>query len=278
MNADQVRTLTDKALNSLSESLQAGKSEELTRYLAAMARFHHYSFGNILLICAQKPDATLVAGFHGWRKQGRFVKKGERGIAIIAPMLLRGADDSTDRSPESEEAPRVLRYRVAYVFDISQTDGEPLPQRATVVGDPGSSLDRLLAFAESRSIPVQFVDVLPGALGVASKSGIRLRTGRAPAETVSTLAHELAHMLLHLAPESERPDSKAIIETEAEAVAFTVCQAIGLDSTTAASDYIQLSQGDAKLLSASMERIRAAATTLINAVINAPEIEESHAA
>jgi hypothetical protein len=98
-----------------------------------MARFHSYSFGNQLLIATQKPNATHVCGFRKWNEFNRYVRKGEKGIAILAPMMVKGKDD------ESAPGPRLIGFRVVYVFDISQTDGEPLAEFSLAVsGDPGS--------------------------------------------------------------------------------------------------------------------------------------------
>ena len=132
MKAEQAKKIADQALEQLADALAHGKSEALTRYLAMLAKFHKYSFGNVLMILSQKPDATHVAGFHTWRQMGRFVKKGEKGIVIIAPMLIRKRDERD--SDGAEEAKPVLRFRGVYVFDVSQTDGEALPEPARVNG------------------------------------------------------------------------------------------------------------------------------------------------
>ncbi len=277
MNTDQVKKLTDNALEELTNALNSGKSEALTCYLSTMARFHRYSFGNILLIMLQKPDASHVAGFNTWRKLSRFVRKGEKGIAIFAPMLLRAREENETESAD-DNAGKIHRFRVVHVFDISQTEGEPLPEPTSVSGDPRGATESLLAFAAKRGIKIAYAESLGGALGMASAEGITLRTGQGPAAEFATLAHELAHMLLHIGDDADRPASKTVRETEAEAVAFVVCQAAGLSAATAASDYIQLYQGDVDVLAASMERIRMTASVLISAVMDSPAMDESLAA
>jgi Antirestriction protein len=113
-----------------------------------LAKFHRYSFGNVVLILSQKPDATHVAGFTAWKKLGRFVRKGEKGIVVIAPITIKAKDEL---KPGEDEKP-VLRFRGVHVFDISQTDGEPLPEPAQVSGDPREHLATLRAHIAERGI------------------------------------------------------------------------------------------------------------------------------
>src|SRR5207342_2111760 len=122
MTADTLKKITTEALDTLANLLDAGHSDQLTAMLTAMARFHAYSWHNVCLIASQRPTATRVAGFQTWRTLGRFVRKGEKGIAILAPIVGRRAADSAE-----ENARTVVGFRAAYVFDIEQTDGEPLP-------------------------------------------------------------------------------------------------------------------------------------------------------
>src|SRR5258706_16322100 len=119
MGDDKVRKMAEEALNRLSAELQAGQSEALRNYLAAMGRFHRYSWGNVLLINSQRPDATQVAGFHTWNDLGRWVKKGEKGIMILAPMLVK-QKDATSAGKEATKPDEVFRltgFGTAYVFD-----------------------------------------------------------------------------------------------------------------------------------------------------------------
>lgn len=262
MKAEQAKKIADQALEQLAEALKNGRSEELTRYLAMLARFHKYSFGNVMLILSQMPDATHVAGFHTWRQVGRFVKKGEKGIVIIAPMVLRRQDEQAGNG--AEEPKPVLRFRGVYVFDVSQTDGKPLPEPARVNGDPRHHTDRLKALVAERSITLDHDDVPSDALGVSRGGRISTRADLEPAVEFSVIAHELAHELLHRG--EDRPASKTVRETEAEAVAFVVCQAIGLETGAAASDYIQLFDGKSETLAQSLGRIQKTAAEIIAAI------------
>src|SRR5947209_20602710 len=122
----------DGSLKRLAADLESGLSESLNAYLKALARFHHYSFGNVMLITAQRPDARHVAGFHTWRtKFGRVVKRGEKGIAILAPLARRRTDTPPDE-PETEDRGVTFGFRAAHVFDIAQTEGDPFPERPSV--------------------------------------------------------------------------------------------------------------------------------------------------
>src|SRR5438876_10458449 len=103
--------------------LDEGRSERLTSLLTTMARFHRYGLHNVCLIVAQRPTAARVAGFHTWRTVGRFVRKGEKGIAIMAPIIARRREDASE-----DESRTIAGFRAVYVFDVEQTDGAPLPQ------------------------------------------------------------------------------------------------------------------------------------------------------
>lgn len=145
MKADEAKKFADTSLAQLADALEQGKSDTLTRYLEVMSRFHAYSWGNVFLIMAQKPDATRVAGFQTWKALGRFVVKGAKGIGIIAPMRIRAAESKSDsgQEPLANERKPILRFKVVHVFDVSQTDGQPLPEAARVAGDPGAATNRL---------------------------------------------------------------------------------------------------------------------------------------
>lgn len=274
--ANRAKQIADQALENLTKALEQGKSESLTAYLAAMARFHRYSFGNILLIASQRPDASRVAGYRTWQSLDRFVKQGEKGILIFAPMFLKKRTTEGEVAPTTdadEDGEKVLRFRAVYVFDVSQTDGKPLPEPATVNGDAAGYIDRLKAFVERRGIKVDYIPSLNGADGMSCGGKIILSTCLEPAEEFSVLAHELAHEMLHHGEGAQR-GTKTVRETEAEAVAFVVCQAVGLDTNTAASDYIQLYAGDKDTLAASLERIQQAASTIIAAITPSSECDE----
>lgn len=262
MKAEQARKLTDDALARLAEALEHGKSEALTQYLAAMGRFHRYSFGNIMLIAFQRPDATLVAGFNAWKDLGRWVKKGEKGIVIIAPMVLKKQESEPAPDPDKDT---VLRFKAVYVFDVSQTEGKPLPEFERVGGNPGGYLTRLKGFIASRGVVITNDGVPDGALGSSSGGTIRIRADLDAAQEFSVLSHELAHEMLHQGEDKKR-GTKTLVETEAEAVAFVVSHSIGLDTGTAASDYIQLYKGDKQTLAESLERIQKTANAILEAI------------
>lgn len=261
MKSEQIKEITDRAAEHLVAALRAGRSEALTAYLSAIGRFHHYSLHNILLIASQKPDASHVAGFRTWNALGRFVKKGEKGIMILAPILRRRAKNDE----ECEEARTIAGFRAAYVFDISQTDGKELPRIGDVEGDPRQYGERLRNFAASQQISVEYSREIAPARGSSYGGRIALLPGQSPAEEFSTLAHELAHELLHRG-DRRAMTSKCIRETEAEATAFIVCSAIGLETGSAASDYIQLWNGDVVVLTESLGYIRQAASEMLEAL------------
>lgn len=264
MKAEEAKKIADQALQSLTDALKNGKSEQLTRYLAMLARFHRYSFGNVLLILAQRPDASHVAGFGTWKQMGRFVRKGEKGIVIIAPMSIRPKDDQADGTSEREQAKPILRFRGVYVFDVSQTDGQELPEPSRVSGDPLHHLAAVKELVRARGIALEHAELPAGTDGLSSGGRITVRSGLAPANEFSVIVHEFAHELLHKG--EQRPTSKTVRETEAEAVAFVVCQAIGLETGTAASDYIQLYDGKPETLAASLDRIQHTAADIIAAL------------
>ena len=232
---DQAKKLVDSALEKLDRALQEGHSDTLKAYLSAMGRFSRYSFGNILLIAMQRPRASRVAGFCTWRKLGRHVRRGEHGIAILAPVVysakaLRSSKEASHIAHDSEPdasllTEKVVGFRTTYVFDVSQTDGEPLPEFAKVTGDPREHASRLKGIIAERGIALEYAARLGGADG-----------------------------------------TSAVRETEAEAVAFVVCRAVGLDTNTAFSDYVQLYSGDKDTLAASLGRIQGVATTIIEAL------------
>ncbi len=266
MKENHARKVSEQAFNELVKAVGAGKSQKLVEYLKAMGRFHKYSLGNAILIGFQKPDATHVAGFQTWQKLGRYVKKGEHGIAIMAPIVWRkkvtpGVQEEGKQNREEETA---LAFKTAYVFDISQTDGKPLPVFARTQGDPGAYTEKLERFISARGIKLERSE-LRIAEGISIGGTILLKASLAPADEFSVLVHETARELLHLNAAS-RPKDKTVREAEAEAVAFVVCHGIGLDTNTASSDYIQLYNGDKETLVKSLERIQRTAAEILGAV------------
>lgn len=262
----RAKGLIDAALDNLAGALEQGRSQTLVEYLAAIAKFHRYSFGNVLLIAAQRPDARRVAGYRTWQQLGRQVKHGEKGILIFAPMFLKNrANESSPETSTGDESDKLLRFRVVHVFDELQTEGEPLAEHATVNGDPAGFTDKLKEFAADSGIVVEYSAHIGSAHGYSCGGGIVLRDDLSPAEMFSTLAHELAHEFLHHGNGAVR-GSKTVRETEAEAVAFVVSHAIGLDTNTASSDYIQLYAGDKDTLSQSLDRIQKTASKILTAI------------
>jgi len=266
MKRDEVRRVAREAFDQLVRDVEEGESDKLKAYLKAMGRFYRYSVGNAILIQLQKPDATRVAGFQAWQGLGRYVKKGEHGIAIMAPVVYRrkaGAYDTDGGENGDDEL--VTTFKTAYVFDISQTDGKPLPEFARTQGKPGACLERLETFIAEKGIKLERRESLRMAEGVSTGGTILLKASLAPAEEFSVLVHELSHELMHY-DEGARPQDKTVREAEAEAVAYVVYQGIGLDVNTASSDYIQLYDGDKKTLMQSLERIQRTAAEILEAV------------
>jgi len=270
MKLEEINNRTKDAVNHLVEALELGQSQVLTQYLSAMGRFHNYSFGNIMLIARQKPDATNVAGLRTWNSLGRFVKRGEKGILILAPMIGRKKADSAAEPTEDarQSQPQLYGFRAVYVFDINQTEGKDLPTLTEVQGDVSDYRERLVKFVESQSIMLNYSDKIAPAKGLSHGGRITLLSGMQPAEEFSTLAHEIAHEMLHRG-ERRTLTTKQVRETEAEAVAFVVCQSVGLQTGTASADYIQLWHGDTKLLQESLEVVQRTAAVILGGI--APE-------
>ncbi len=266
MNREEALKKSDDALKELANALQEGKSETLIKYLDTLSRFHNYSFGNCMLIALQMPDASHVAGFQRWKSMGRYVKKDEKGIGIIAPLAYRkkkNDEQSEDGREPGERPSSTLRgFRVVHVFDVSQTDGDDLPVFAKLSGDPGDKLEQLESLIRAKGIVFDFVDTLGGADGVSEGGAIKVVESLPVAQKFSTMCHELAHEMLHRGDRRSQT-TKVIRETEAEAVAYTVCRSLGLDCSTHASDYIQIWNGDAQVLMQSLEMVRNVATEII---------------
>jgi hypothetical protein len=255
-----------QAVDFLIQQVKAGKSETLNDYLAAMARFRNYSFGNILAIARQKPTATRVAGFRAWKELGRFVKRGEKGIQILAPMTGYRRKEATEQEPEEKPRPVLIGFRIVHVWDVSQTEGADLPEyEATVSGEVGEYRDRMLDFLVQRDIALEFNDGIAPAFGVSYGGKIALLPGQSEPQEFVTLVHETAHELLHKA-ERRTFTTATVRETEAEAVAFVVGQAVGLEMGKSSSDYIQMYSGNAALLAESLEVIQRTAAIILAAL------------
>jgi antirestriction protein ArdC len=263
-------------VKALIAQLEAGKSDALTAYLDAMAHFHNYSFGNILAIARQKPTATNVAGMYTWNQLGRRVKKGEKGIQILAPMIgvRRNKQEEAEQDGAEKKAPVLVGFRAVYVFDVSQTEGADLPELSQkITGDVGGNRDRLLSFLATQNIALEYKESIAPAMGVSYGGKIVLLPGQSEAEEFSTLIHELAHEMLHKA-NRRTATTKVVRETEAEAIAFVVGKAIGLEGGSTSADYIQLYHGNAALLAESLEVIQRTSAVIL-AVLQEPSTEES---
>ncbi len=269
MKLEDIKNKTNEALNHLVAALESGQSEILTQYLNAMAHFHNYSFGNIMLIARQKPEATHVAGVRTWNSLGRFVKKGEKGILILAPMIGRKKTEETATADAKDASAQLYGFRAVYVFDISQTQGKDLPTLTEVQGDVSGYRERLVKFVESQNITLNYSEQIAPAKGLSHGGKITLLAGQSPAEEFATLSHECAHELLHRG-DRRTLTTKQVRELEAEAVAFVVCQSIGLQTGTASADYIQLWHGDSALLRESLEAVQQTAAVILGGI--APEV------
>jgi antirestriction protein ArdC len=257
------------------------QSEAWRRMLDVASRFPRYSPNNVLLICVQRPDATAVAGLRTWNSLGRRVRKGEKGIAILAPCTYR-QDPGPGNEPAHEPAtpldgtpdrPRVLRgFRVAHVFDITQTEGAPLPDvsPAQLIGtSPAELWQRLQQLAEGDGYRVQR-GPCGGAYGLTSFTDrvVRVRDDVAPAQACKTLAHEIGHIRAdHQTRFTEYHCSivcRGIAEVEAESIGYIVGSAAGMDTTRYTVPYIaHWANGNTGLLRDTATRVLATARQIL---------------
>ena len=274
---------TEELLQSLQEGVaQLTTTQEWTRWLDMQRRFHKYSLNNCLLIAMQCPEAKWVAGFGTWKSLGRSVRKGEKSIRILAPVTrtpeVLGDDGDLQRIRS------VVNFKPVSVFDVSQTDGEelPAPPVARLDGDaPEAAWDQLAAIATTVAYSVALTPYLPGERNgdcTPQTKLIRVRETLSPAQRVKTLAHELAHALLHEDGGVDRP----VAELEAESVAFIVCgSAFGLDTSSYSLGYVATWAGGGRealdALRESAERIAAAARRILDALGSDAEVGEEAA-
>ena len=279
--ADNIRKMAEDALNRLAGELEAGKSEALQNYLATMGRFHRYSWGNVLLIGSQRPTATRVAGYHTWQDLGRRVKTGEKAIKIFAPILVKEREKSPPApSPDKTVARqndvfRLTGFRTAFVFDVEQTEGKALPQFAKTTGDPREFAEKLKALVAKQGIAIEYDKAIAPAQGVSYGGTIRLIPGLQPAEEFSVLAHELAHEMLHHTKDETRLP-KVFEETQAEAVAYVVSRGVGLETNSAAADYIALYNGDKKTLAESLSAIQETSSRILDELLPEQRLTPAH--
>jgi len=261
MKIEQAKQIASKAIEELSQALEAGHSEKLREYLGAMARFHRYSWHNVILIASQRPDATHVAGFHTWQQLGRFVKKGAKGIMILAPIVHKKSKEDVSEEKQTQTA---VSFRAVYVFDQVDTDGKPLAELSSAEGDPSGYTEKLKQFVALRGIQLEYSDSIYPAQGQCTAEKITLLPGQSAAEEFNSLAHEVAHSLLHFT-ERRGETTKRVRETEAEAVAFVICEAIGLKAQNSV-DYIHLYSGDKETLTSSLECIQRTCAEILAAI------------
>lgn len=285
----------DERMKEITDRLQAGleelfNSEKYAEYLRVMSQFHHYSFNNTLLIAMQKPDATLVAGYHAWNKKfNRHVMKGEKGIQIIAPAPIREkqeqekVDPNTGEvvlgdngQPETEEVTITIpRFKVSTVFDLSQTDGDPLPELG--VEELTASVENYDIFMEAiRSVapvPIRFDEITSGAKGYYSSAEkeIVIQSGMGEMQTMKTAVHETAHAILHdkdIMQEQGIQKDQQTREVEAESVAFATLAHFELDTSEYSFPYIAgwSSGRDTKELKSSLDTIRRTASEIIDGI------------
>ncbi|MGO9584468.1 MAG: ArdC-like ssDNA-binding domain-containing protein [Acidimicrobiales bacterium] len=267
-------TATTKAnvLDQLTEGIeQLTSSERWQDWLDMQSRFHRYSFNNTLLILRQRPDATRVAGFNAWRQLNRFVRKGEKGIWILAPMVYK---TDADQAAAGEEPTKVIRgFKPVPVFDLSQTDGEDLPEICTrLTGDqPGDVYGNLLTVAQGIGFSVEHTELdseINGDCNHLTKC-IRIEARNDQCQQLKTLAHELGHAILH-EPGEGRPESRTLLELEAESVAYVVCQNLGIESSDYSFGYVASWVGGSTeardAIKASGSRIQRAADQILTAI------------
>jgi antirestriction protein ArdC len=271
----QATACIDQHLQELAEEMAQGKSARLVQYLNFCAQFHRYSFGNLILAFSQFPTLTRLAGVKQWNKLGRRIKAGEKGIMILAPMRVqRRQGRGAENEPESEEVEQpvtIMLFKPVYVFDVSQTEGEPLPELIAASGDVSTCYPVLEAAVRAANITVEYVDTIvevPGAEGI-SLGGRITMIHQERAEQFRVLAHEFAHELLHKTAERE---PHTVRETEADAVAYVVCRHYGVTCDTA--DYLLLHDSNPKLLLERLETIRQTANRIITAMAGPEHLEE----
>ena len=275
----------DEEVRRTMERLEEGvrsvfESARYRRYLAVMSRLHSYSANNCLLIAMQRPDATLVAGYRAWQdKFGRQVRKGERGMRILSPVVVKekgeGDDVGEARDGGAGDGPRhrLAGFRLATVFDVSQTEGRELPILGVdeLTGGVARYEAAMRAVSEVSRYPVSFEDVPGGAKGFFSRSEpkrIVIQKGMSQAQTLKTAIHELAHSVMHDSePKGEGPalPGRATREVQAESVAFVVSSWLGLDTGDYSFGYVAgWSEGkDLSELRASLDEIRGAVHGII---------------
>ena len=285
----KVQEITEKLEQGIKELFE---SEMYKTYLNTMSKFHNYSFNNTMLIAMQKPDATLVAGFKAWQKNfDRHVKKGEKGIRILAPAPYKIKEEQEKLDPVTGEIMldkngmpiteeveiKIPAFRVVPVFDVSQTDGKELPDIGVneLSGSVEDYEDFMQALTEVSPVPITYEDIEGEVKGYfhTTDHRIAIQEGMSQSQTVKTAIHEVAHAKLH--DREQNQDIDAVLdkdrntkEVEAESVAYTVCQHFGIDTSDYSFGYIAgwSSDRDMKELKSSLDTIRKTASELITGI------------
>ncbi|MDF1597700.1 MAG: toprim domain-containing protein [Acidimicrobiia bacterium] len=276
---DAVERLHEQLQDSLQELVT---SEDWQRALAVAARFHDYSFANTRLIWAQSLargfTPSRVAGYRAWQELDRHVRRGERGLQILAPLIRK----VTPENGEDEER-RVVGFRVVHVFDIAQTDGEPLPEVpvALVEGDLPSHWDQVSELITDAGFELQVADLdrLGEANGITDwqHRDVVVRASLPGAQRFKTAVHELAHVRLHEPTSDGRPSCRGIVEVEAESVAYMVCAALGIDSAGYSLPYVaSWSGGDLTKVSATANRVIGCARQVLTQLEQERRLEREH--
>ena len=257
-------------------------SKEFKEFLSFSARFHRYSFNNTLLIWCQRPRATRVAGMKAWNFMGRYVKKGEKGIAIFAPLIKKSKESQTESTEDAKmdpenEAERLIGFSAVYVWDIEQTDGKPVPELETEApvmdGNPEVLFARIL---QASPIPVEYEDIKGKARGyyMPKEKKIVLSSRLRPEEKAKTILHELAHHLSHsevsegLSSGLDRPSEEVI----SEGAAFMSSAHFGLDSSGYSFPYVASWSQDAEKVLKAGNAMRKVAVQLIEMVEEEKEV------
>ena len=287
---DRLKEITDRLEQGI---LEVFESERYKEYLRVMSKFHHYSFNNTMLIALQKPDASLIAGFSAWKNtHGRTVKKGEKGIRIIAPAPFKVKQETEKLDPETnmplvgadgnaiteEKEITIPAYKVVSVFDVSQTEGKELPSIGVdeLTGDVSQYEDFFTALKKASPVPIALEHIEGSAHGYyhLAEKRIAIDDNMSELQTLKTAIHEIAHAKLHdidlNAPKEEKKNhpNQRTREVEAESIAYTVCQHYGLDTSDYSFGYVAGWSSGKELseLKGSLETIRLAASELIDSI------------
>ncbi len=263
----------DEVLKRLKDGVDGiQQSDNFRKFLLTMSKFHDYSIGNLILIMLQWPNATRVAGFNTWKDLGRWVKKGEKGIAILAPCLppkeTRPTTPEEADGEEEEEEIRPLYFKVVYVFDVSQTEGKPLPEFEVPVltGEANEELfNSVIRLAESQGVEVSFESrpqQEPDIKGMYFGKTVWVKPDESRGQQLKTLLHEVAHYYSEGVFQIPRRDA----ETIAESVAFTIGARFGFDTGTRSFPYVAIWSKDKKVLEANLAAIRKVSAKIIDAL------------